>query len=1128
MSNGVKSVEKNRFSGELSKSKNDLLEKRLKGNSNQHSNKKLINKRNLQEPIPLSFSQESIWFVNQISTKKYVYNVPGAIELKGILEINALRQSINTIIWRHEALRTVIQGNEQIVIPELVLDIEVTDLTNLKDPIQRQMVDSKLKEESKREFDLEKGPLIWAHLIKLDDDKHILLLVIHHLVFDGWSMELFLKELVFCYIHYSRGQKPSLPKLDIQYGDFVVWQRRKFLNNNYLEELLHYWGEHLKGAPTSINLPYKTPRPSIQAYEGKTLHSNIGSSIKNRLENICQEQGVTMYMVLLAALKILLYKYSGQEKLVVGTPVANRHCRELTPLIGLIMNTLPIFSKVKGDVNFFDLLDELKQITLNAYSHQDLPFEKLVEKMNLTRDMSSHPLFQVMFVFQESSVIEIPNLSLNIKELDNGTSKFDLSVRIAQTNDHLNIYWEYNTSSFEVNIMEKMLTHFERLLEELSKRPDRKISDISFFSKEEEFKILETWNDTYTPLPENAFIHQLFEETTKLNKNQTAVIVEEQEVTYEELNKRANKLARYLVKTGVKPNRLVGVIMERSLDMVISLLAILKAGGAYVPIDPTSPNERIRTIVDDANLSIILSQSHIDTSFITIPKVLVDVNNSLWEFESEHNLMTKLMPDDLIYVIYTSGTTGTPKGVMNTQRGIANRIIWMQNEYKLSKDDRVLQKTPYTFDVSFWEFFWPLISGATMVVACPEGHKDPKYISKLIKAKKITTIHFVPSMLRIFMNFGGLNSCCALKRVFCSGEALTVKDVSLFYEKSTATLYNLYGPTEAGIDVTSWKCERIEKVSIMDGRVPIGKPLANTQIYILDKYLKPVAVGVKGELYIGGAQIARGYYNQSSLTDLNFIPNPFKPKSKLYKTGDLARYKPDGNIDYLGRIDDQIKIRGQRVELGEIEAAISTFDDVKQVAVTVHKQKETDLRIAAFLTTESDTNINENLLKTYLKNYMPEYMVPTKFVYLEKMPLTVSGKVNKRELPKPDFSLNGNINDYKKPVTPVELILADIWEDVLSVNKVGVSDNFFEIGGHSLLATQVVSRIEKIFRVDYPLTNFFQNPTIEGTNCILFANPIEKEKIEKISDIMMRVNELTEDQAQSMLDKKIETKEERS
>ncbi|MEH2027051.1 non-ribosomal peptide synthase/polyketide synthase [Nostoc sp.] len=1029
--------------------------------------------------IPLSFAQQRLWFLDQFEPNSALYNIPFGLRLAGTLNVAALEQSLQEIIHRHEALRTnfvTVNGQAaQIIQTQTNWTVTVVGLQNLSTIEQEIAAQQLAQQQAIQPFDLAEEALIRATLVMLSEKEQWLLVCMHHVVSDGWSMDVFVEEFTALYNAYSQGQPSPLLPLPIQYADFAIWQRQ-WLQGSVLNSQLSYWQEQLANAPTFLPLPTDRPRPAVQTFNGANMEFALSVELTQQLTKLSQKQGVTLFMTLLAAYNTLLYRYTGQTDILVGTPIANRDRTELEGLIGFFVNTLVMRTNLAENPSFNELLLSIREMALSAYAHQDLPFEMLVEALQPERDLSHTPLFQVMFILQNAPISEIKLTGLTVSELpiESATAKFDLTLVIQHTATGLVGVWEYNTDLFDAPTIERMTGHFVTLLSGIVANPESKISQLPLLTQPEQHQLLFEWNDTQADYPQNKCIHQLFEEQLGRTPDAVAVVFENQQLTYHQLNCRANSLAHYLHSLGVKPDTLVGICVERSLLMVVALLGILKAGGAYVPLDPDYPTERLSFMLEDAQVPVLLTQQQLleklpqhqgqvvclDTDWVTISQ------------SSQDNPIAAVQDSNLAYVIYTSGSTGKPKGAMNTHLGICNRLLWMQQAYQLTAVDCILQKTPFSFDVSVWEFFWPLLTGARLVVAKPGGHKDSAYLVNLILEQQVTTLHFVPSMLQIFLEEQSLKNCSSLKRVICSGEALPLELQERFFAQLDCELHNLYGPTEAAIDVTFWQCQ--QKTNLRT--VPIGKAIANTQIYILDSHLQSVPVGIAGELHIGGLGLARGYLNRPELTTERFISNPFGA-DRLYKTGDLARYLPDGNIEYLGRIDNQVKIRGFRIELGEIEAALNQHSNVQTCCVIAREDNRGDKRLVGYVVPHQHCTPTINELRQFLNAKLPDYMVPNTFVLLESLPLTSNGKIDRRALPTPELD-STLLEKYVAPRTPIEEMLAQIWAQVLKVDQVGIHNNFFELGGHSLLATQLVSRIRNIFKVELPLRELFARATV--------------------------------------------------
>jgi len=909
--------------------------------------------------LPLSFAQQRLWFLNELEPDNPLYNIPIAVAMSGELSFDALEHSLNEIVRRHEVLRTTfrVENNQpiQVIAPDLKIKVEVFDLTGVPAVEQQDAVNRMAIEGASAIFNLRTGPLFRAAVLHLNQRDHVLLLNMHHIVSDGWSLWQFVKELAALYAAYVQGAQPPLEELAIQYADYGVWQRQ-WMQGGVLDQHLEYWKKQLAGAPGVLELPADRIRPAVQTYRGATETALFPPNLLARLKEISAAEGATLFMTLLAAYQTLIFRYTGQEDVVVGTPIANRTRAEIEELIGFFVNALVMRTDLSGDPGFREVVGRVRAVALGAYAHQDLPFEKLVEVLQPERDLTRTPLFQVWFALQNAPRTEfkLPGLDLRTMAVHNGTSKFDLGLFVVEKPEGLSCMVEYSTDLFDASTIQRFIGHFRTLLEGIAASPDMRISDLPWLSSAERHQIVEQWNDTQVEYSRQLCLHQIIEQQAQKTPEAPALIFESETLTYRELNERANQLAHWLRRIRVGPDVLVGVCAERSVEMVVALLGTMKAGGAYVPLDPDYPRERLASVLEDAAPAAVLTQERMLGVLPenAIPVLCLDSNWSRLSDEPRTNPDCITNGKDQAYAIFTSGSTGKPKGVPNVHQGIVNRLLWMQDAYRLDGNDRVMQKTPYSFDVSVWEFFWPLMTGACLVVAIPEGHKDPNYLIDVIRRQQITTMHFVPSMLRMFLEAEGVEQCTSLRRVICSGEALPVDVQKRFFERLNAELHNLYGPTEASVDVTYWRCLR----SDTRNTVPIGKPIWNTQIYILDKHLRPVPIGIPGELHIGGVGLARGYLNRPQLTAEKFIPDPFcaEPGARLYKTGDLARFLPDGNVEYLGRMDYQVKIRGFRIELGEIESVLEQHPAVGQAVVMAREDQPGDKRLAAYVVADPE------------------------------------------------------------------------------------------------------------------------------------------------------------------------------
>ncbi len=1069
----------------LSASKADVIELLRSHASSRAATVPDVQPRSTQGDSPLSFAQERLWLIEQLGPGDGTYNIFDAIQIEGELNTVALEQAINEIVRRHEVLRTIFISHEgkplQSTIPNAALRLAIVDLQGLSGEQRKAEFNRLVRDEIRRPFDLSKWPLLRVFLFRFGRRDHVLLLDLHHIISDGWSSGVLVAELKETYQAFSTGIISPLAPLPLQYADFACWQR-EWMKEERLESEISFWKDRLAGAPETLQLPTDCPRPKDKSTRGAVYAFHLSPELTNRALELCQQQNLTLFMLLLSVWNIILSRYSGQRDVVVGTPVANRIRPELEPLIGFFVNTLALRCTLCDEWTFAELLQHVREVTLSAQDHQELPFEKLVEELQPKRDTSYTPIFQVMLVLQNTPLPEIrmPGLVLRRIPLHGDTSKFDLLLSLQQSGECINAELEYDSELFHASTMERMVAHFRTLLATALQLPEKPISQLSMVSEAETHKLLIEWNDTAHVYPlQNAFIHQQIERQAEINPHAVAVQFEDLKLTYAELNRRANQLAWKLRSLGVGTGVLVAICVERSLEMVVGLLGTIKSGAAYVPLDPAYPKDRLAYMMNDGQAPVLLTQSSLTTALPEHQALVLRLDSDWLEqiaSQPDQNPDVVLDDADLAYVIYTSGSTGQPKGAMNTHAGIRNRLLWMQEAYQLTPSDAVLQKTPFSFDVSVWEFFWPLMMGARLVVASPGGHQDSSYLVEIIRSGQITTIHFVPSMLQMFLQEHGVEQCSSLKRVICSGEALPLELKNRFFTRLNCELHNLYGPTEAAVDVTWWHCREKDELQT----VPIGRPIANIQMYVLDSHMRPIPENVTGEIYIGGIGLARGYWKRPALTAEKFLPNPFGAAgTRIYRTGDVGRYREDGAIEYLGRTDHQVKIRGFRIELGEIEAALLRCPGVRESVVVVSKEKTGDKRLIAYVATDGlpAEHLTQEL-KTRLKQELPAYMAPSAFVVMERLPLSPNGKVDRNALPAPEFTPDNSA--AVMPRTATEESLAGIWADVLGSHSIGVHSNFFDLGGHSLLAIQVTSRINDVFKVNLSLRTLFETPTIAG------------------------------------------------
>lgn len=1054
--------------------------------------------------LPLSFAQQRLWFLDQLTPGSSVYNISGAVEIQGLLNVAALEKSLNQIIQRHEIWRTSFKAVDgeplQVIAPSFSFTLKKVDLRLIVKKEQIDTVKFLIEKEAEQPFNLSKAPLLRATLLQLDKDNYVLILTIHHIVFDAWSMGVLIGELVLLYEANSLDIPHPLPELPIQYADFACWQRQ-WLQGEVLSTQLAYWKQKLSGKLPLLQLPTDRPRSPQPTFQGAKRSLTLSKTLSQALKNLSQQSGITLFMTLLAAFKTLLYRYTGQADLLVGTATAGRNLPEVEQLIGCFVNTLVLRTDLSGNPTFLHLLEQVREVALAAFNHQDLPFEKLVEELQPERHLNYSPLFQVGFAFYNAprTELKLPGLTLSSQPIDSGTAKLDLTLSFKETEEGLTGCLEYKTELFDAATINRMLAHFQTLLVGIVANPKQPLDELPLLTTAERQQLLWEWNHTQTDYPNDVCIHQLFEAQVERSPDAIALIFNDSTLTYQELNTQANQLAHYLRSLGIKPEMSVGVCMERSLLTIVSILGILKAGGVYLPLDPKYPKERLAFTIEDARLSMLLTQQSLTIEAgKSTTVVFLDRESEIIAQHSSTNLNQVVTPDNLAYIIYTSGSTGKPKGVLLAHRGLCNLATAQIQAFDIRPDSRLLQFASLSFDASISEIFMALVAGATLCLATTEALLPGANLLRLLRDRAITTVTLPPSVLAVLP----VEELPALQTIIVAGEACSADIVSRWGRDRR--FFNAYGPTEGTV------CATIAECTDTQNQPSIGRPIANTQVYILDRHLQPVPIGVLGELYIGGIGLAQAYLNRPDLTQEKFIPNPFinfklsiwdfelsnqdnnlrSPKTdnlksnRLYQTGDLARYLPDGNIEFLGRIDHQVKIRGFRIELGEIETVLRQHPDVLTCVVVADKDRF-DKRLVAYIIPQNGITINQQQLKDYLKEHLPDYMLPAALTILNTLPLTSNGKVDRQALPAPDTDRSLKLATFVMPRDSLELELVQIWEEVMNVRPIGVTDNFFDIGGHSLLAVRLMALIQQQFGRELPLSILFQSGTIEHLATIL-------------------------------------------
>ena len=1078
---------------ELSPEKRELLDKLLRQKGIGASQITPIPRRRASESHPVSFAQQRLWVLHQLDPSSPAYNMPESIRLGGPLNLRALEESLNEIIRRHEVLRTSFRTTEhgpvQVVAPHQTVAWTLEDLTALS-PEEKEAKARRMAEvEAVRPFDLEKGPVLRVTVIRLADEDHVLLLTLHHIASDLWSMNVLVREVMALYEALSHDRPSPLAELPIQYADFAAWQRN-WLQGRELEKQLDFWKGHLAGAPSVLELPTDRPRPAVQSFNGSIISFDLPKPLSNDIMAMTRREGVTLFMLLLAAFNVLLSRYTGQEDIVIGTPVAGRNRAETENLIGFFVNTLALRTNLAGDPTFRDLLARVREVALGTNAHQDFPFEKLVEELQPERSLSHSPIFQVMFALQNvraGAPLDLPGLKLSPVGVSERVAKFDLTLFMAENNGSIDGYFEFNTDLFDAPTIERMIQHLQVLLEEVVARPDARVSSLSLLSEAEHDLLISELNETACEYDKDLTVDRLIERQAEKTPGAVAVSFKNRSLTYKQLNERANQLARHLRAAGVGAETLVGIHMTRTPELIIALLGVLKSGAAYVPIEASYPSERLASLLEQANLKLLLTEDLLRQTLPETDAQVICLDRD-WESIALHetgNLVRVTLPESLAYVIFTSGSTGVPKGVMIPHRGLTNYLNWAVREYRVDNGNGAPLHSPIGFDLTITSLFLPLIAG-NVIELVPEDEGVEGLRDALSGKRDFTLVKITPAHLEVLRHLlPPEDAACATRALVIGGEALFGEGLSYWLDHAPQTrLINEYGPTETVVGCCVYE---VPVGATPSGPVPIGRPIANTILRVLDKHLQPVPIGVTGELYIGGDGVARGYLNCPGMTGEKFIPDPFsaQPGMRLYRTGDVARNLADGNLVYVGRVDNQIKIRGFRIELGEIETTIQEHPAVRAAVACVRHDSRNEKRVVAYVVASENTKVNLVELRNFLKDRLPTYMLPSAVVTLDELPLTTNGKIDYDALPEQDNTWPEVRNSFVAPRNLIELQIAEIWEDVLNLRPVGVTDNFFDLGGHSVLALRVTARIEKLFGVEVPLAAFFDGGTISRLSSLV-------------------------------------------
>jgi amino acid adenylation domain-containing protein len=1061
---------------------------------------------------PPSIDQERLWFIEQLQPGNTAYNIFTASRLRGPLDVSAMHRAANELLRRHEVLRTtfkVIEGQPmQYIAPTLEVSLVPVDLEPLPEAEREQEALRRVVEDVSAPFDLEQGPLVRAGLLRLSALDHVFYLNMHHSITDRWSAAVIEQDIGALYYSFLQGQPSPLPELPIQFVDYAVWQRERMRGEIYQSQLA-YWKKQLEGAPFVLELPADNPRPAIQTFRGARVYFHLPQTLLEALRELSREEGATMYMTLMAAYKLLLYRYTGQEDMLVGCSIANRDRPETQNMVGFLLNLLVLRTDMSGNPTFRELLARERETALGAYAHQDLPFGKLVQELRPKQDPSRNPIAQAAFIyldFPELTTMESMGLEVTPLVIDNGASRFDLTLALTETSDGFDGSFEYIADLYERPRIEGMAKHLETLLEHVVANPDRRICDIPLLTPQERQQLLCDFNDTRRELPART-IHQLFEAQAERTPDAPALEFAGHRLTYRELDNRANRLAKHLRTLGVGAEVRVGLVMERSAEQIIGLLGVLKAGGAYVPVEARTPRERIQYVLADAGVRVVLvTQGELIEGLLAEDVQVVEIK-SLDESGSDERaevVESGIETENAAYVIYTSGSTGRPKGVVVSHASLVNSMLAPFSPTPETITASLLLMS-YAFDGSMLSIFTALSQGAKLTIPREGEQADPAQVSRLIAESRISTIFTVPSFYGLLLEQAQVEQLRSLRAVYVGGEICTPELFGLHQELLPETrFFNLYGPTETTVWCTSYEFREGDK----DRPTLIGRPARNVQAYVLDYALQPAPLGIAGELFIGGRGVARGYLNRPDLTAERFIPHPYSSEAgeRLYRTGDRARFSSTGEIEYLGRVDHQVKIRGYRIELGEIEAVLAQQPSVREAVVVVREDESGDKRIVAYLVVEAEQQAATHKLRDALREKLPEYMMPSAFVLMDKLPQTASGKVNRLALPAPDAAQTAHEAPYEAPRTMTEEMLAKLWGSVLGRERVSIHSNFFELGGDSLLATKLAFQVRKVFEIELPLTTLFRHPTV--ADLALFVE----------EELAAQMDELSEEEAERLLE----------
>ena len=1045
--------------------------------------------------FPTSSAQQRFWMLDQLDSSAAAYTIPVALRLVGTLDGNALRSAVNAIVARHESLRTVfaLEGEEpvQVVLPELDLAIEEFDVTALPPEEREAQVRTAAATAANQPFDLARGPLVRASLLRLAADEHVLFITLHHTVADGWSIGVLYRELEALYSAFVGGGDPSLPSLPLQYPDYAVWQRKMLESAGSIRQLT-YWKEALAGPLPVLELPTDRPRPALQTTNGAKREILLDLATVEGMRALARRENATPYVAFLTAFSVLLQRYSAQDDLIIGSITAGRQREELASLIGLFVNTVALRIDVSSDPSYRELLRRVREVTTSAMANQEIPFEEIAEAIGAGRDRSRSPVFQVAFQLLESLAADLalPGLVATRVPSVKDTTKFDLTLMLnAAPDGGLRAVMEYNTDLYDAGTIDRMLEQYRTLLGSIVREPAKAVTRLAVLPAREQQLVVTDWNQTATPWPANQCVHDSVREQAARTPDAVALEMDTRRMTFADLDRRSNRVAHRLRHLGVKPGVGVGVCVERSPELIVALLGVLKAGGHYVPLATDYPVERLAFMRADAGLDILLTSPDQIAGTLGVHVIPVDETLSAFADCPESAVTTEVTPESAAYVIYTSGSTGKPKGVVVPHRAVVNYIHWMRTAFPHDGSDAIVLKAPVSFDASVWELYLPLFTGARMVLARAGGASDPAYLMDLIHDHHVTSVQFVPSQLQVLTEVGGMERCTELRRLFCGGEALPAELLGRIATiLPSAQVTNLYGPTETTVYSTYWTLDRTG----FDGSAPIGRPVANTRVYVLDAARAPMPIGVPGELYIAGTGVSHGYLGREELTAEKFVPDSFAPipGARMYRTGDRVRWRADGMLEYLGRIDHQVKLRGHRIELGEVESVLANHPGVATAVAIVREDSPGDKRLVAYVVMSGDAEVTPAVLREHVRQTLPDIMVPSAVVVLAQLPLNANAKLDRAQLPAPDGgALATDAAAFVAPRTPLEVEIAAVWAAVLHVERVGVHDDFFDLGGHSLAAMRILARLTARVPGTVTLGTILKARTVAGLAAVIDTMP---------------------------------------